>query len=343
MTDVGWAVGAVVGSTVVIAVLSLLVVVRKVGRDRREIRWRTRRERFGGALVGSAVAKSDLLIEAIGNAGAQWALVAVLTTNELDPEQLRDESGYPRLKASLAQQVHDRDPVRRGAAILLLGLLNDADCVYHAAAALRDRDPDVRLVAARALSLTGTDEAAEALLAGLRTNALPEERIIERLGQPWALNCLVAALGSADTGAAGQHFHAGVARALALIGDQVAEPALMDLLARGNAEERINAARALGRCGTHRSFAVIRAALSDLDDNVRGQAAAALGELGDVAAVPLLEETMRDPGWWVRSNAAAALAKLGDDGVAALERVRTRADKFAAQRAGEQLLLMGRG
>jgi HEAT repeat protein len=342
MTDLGWAVGAVVGSTVVIAVLLLLVVGRKVGRDRREIRLLTRRARFSGALAGSAVAKSDPLIEAIGNVGAQWALVAVLTTNELDPEQLRGESGHPRLKASLAQQVHDRRPVRRGAAILLLGLLKDADCVYYAAPALRDRDPDVRLVAARALSLTGTDEAAEALLAGLRANALPQERIIERLGHPWALNSLVAALGSADTGAAGQYFHAGVARALALIGDQVAEPALMNLLACGNAEERINAARALGRCGTRRSFAVIRAALSDPDTNVRGQAAAALGELGDVAAVPLLEETMQDPGWWVRSNAAAALAKLGDDGVAALARVCTSADKFAAQRADEQLLLMGR-
>lgn len=342
MSDAARVVLAVAGSIVVIAVLVLLTALRKVSRDRREIRRLTRRDLFAGLLVESTGGDSDPLKGAAHNLGAQWALIAVMTTTEIDPAPLRAAAGYSRLKASLTRQVHDRRPVRRGAAILLLGLFRDPDCVGLAAPALQDRDSDVRLAAARAISLVGTDDAAEALLVGLRARDLPDERIIERLRHRWALHRLVAALDTSDTGPAEQHFHAGVARALALIGDNFAEPALLELLARGSPEERINAVRALGRCGTPRSFAAIHAALSGPDERVRGQAATAAGELGDATAVPLLERAMGDPGWWVRSNAAAALAKLGDDGVAALERVCAGVDGYAAQRAEEQLLLIGR-
>jgi hypothetical protein len=42
------------------------------------------------------------------------------------------------------------------------------------------------------ISLVGTDEAADALLVGLRARDLPDERIIERLRHRWALHRLLA-------------------------------------------------------------------------------------------------------------------------------------------------------
>lgn len=342
MSDLTRAFLAVIVSTGVILLLALLTAVRKFTRDRREVRMRTRRSRYGQYLQDSDNSRSDPLVEAAGSIGAQWALIAVLTTQDVDPAVLREDPGYPQLKSTLIRQVQARVPPRRGAAILLLGILRDDDCVRTIAPALQDRDADVRLVAARALGLVGTDEAGEALLNGLRSNDLPEERIIERLAHPWALHVLREAIATPDEGAERQHFRACLARALGLIGDPAAEPGLLGLLAEGSDEERINAARALGQCGTDRCLGALHAALSDSDVHVRGQAAAALGELRDRTAIPLLEAAMRDPGWWVRSNAASALAKMGDEGTGALERVSSGDDGFAAQRAVEQLLLMGR-
>lgn len=209
---------------------------------------------------------------------------------------------------------------------------------------------------------------------------IPAERIIERLNGPWALRPCLDALkrarrvAGAGTGPASGsssisadprepdasatldmhhettsaldsptelvRYRSDIARALALIASPDAEPALIELLSSPHAEERINAARALGRCGTRRALGPLQDHLADEAPFVRAQAAKALGELGfDECAQPLTE-MMTDRVWWVRSNAATSLGKLGNIGRQALERVANCPDRFAAQRAQEELIFL---
>jgi HEAT repeat protein len=131
--------------------------------------------------------------------------------------------------------------------------------------------------------------------------------VIERLGRPWAVEPMLAALRGLDE--AGERRSApriGIARALGVAGDQRAEPALVRLLATGSLEERIS--EALGKVGIQRS-------------------------------VPALEGVLDDPAWWVRANAASALRELGEPGHAALERALKHEDRYARDRAREALAL----
>jgi hypothetical protein len=139
---------AVAGSTVVIAVLVLLTALRKVSRDRREIRWLTQpgvarpaAARIGGVDLGRGHHRNQRPL------GAQ---VVGSPSERIGAHSSRCHQNADEELASLTRQVHDRRPVHRGAAILLLGLLRDPDCLGLAAPALRDRDSDVRLAAARA-------------------------------------------------------------------------------------------------------------------------------------------------------------------------------------------------
>jgi HEAT repeat protein len=122
-------------------------------------------------------------------------------------------------------------------------------------------------------------------------------------------------------------------------GDRKAEPALIELLARGSLEERISAARALASVGGRRSRPELERALRDEEWPLRAQAAKALGRIAVKRAVPALEAVLDDPAWWVRANAAEALRQLGDPGRAALERTLDHQDRYARDRAREALAM----
>lgn len=81
------------------------------------------------------------------------------------------------------------------------------------------------------------------------------------------------------------------------------------------------------------------AALSSEVWAVRAQAAKSLGALGAIDALHPLERCLSDQAWWVRANAARALYELGDPGLEALRRAVEHEDRYAADRAREQLAL----
>lgn len=115
----------------------------------------------------------------------------------------------------------------------------------------------------------------------------------------------------------------------------------MRLLAAGSAEERIAAARALGSCAAGGGIAELEAALGDEDPRIRMQAATALGRLNATQSIDVLSVALTDRSWWVRSNAASALSTLGEPGLQALRAIRDGSDRFAAERAREELMYLG--
>jgi HEAT repeat protein len=104
-------------------------------------------------------------------------------------------------------------------------------------------------------------------------------------------------------------------------------------------EVRISAARALGRVGTTACVPALTAALASEAWPVRAQAAKSLGALHGADALEPLERCLSDHAWWVRANAARALRELGEPGIAALRRALEHDDRYAADRAREQLAL----
>ena len=132
---------------------------------------------------------------------------------------------------------------------------------------------------------------------------------------------------------------ASLARALGLARDPRGAPALAELLASDSVEVRISAARALGRVGGTDYVPALIDALAAEEWPIRAQAAKSLGALGAGDALVPLEGCLSDRAWWVRANAARALRELGEPGLEVLRRTLEHDDRYAADRAREQLEL----
>ena len=109
--------------------------------------------------------------------------------------------------------------------------------------------------------------------------------------------------------------------ALGLAGDGAARRAVERRLREGDVEQRVAAARALGRMDAGDCAVSLVAALQDPAWPVRAQAARALGELHADIALLALPARLTDPAWWVRHHAAHALRELGAEGRRELERI----------------------
>lgn len=345
----GWVCG---GSFALWLVLTTLVLQRKASRDRRERLSRERRGRYLDALKhGDGAALAPILGELKRSRQAQVDMLAVAGAEPLDADAARTLAaveGCEALVTSLARQARHRKPVPRGRAVLLLSLLDLPGAVGIATSLLEDEDADVRLAACGALADIANDASARALIGALDGDVLPRERLIERLGAPWATDELLAALAAADR----PTVRAALARALGLAPDPRAVKPLIELLESGNEEERINAARSLGTGADPMVVApVLSAALDDDRATVRAQAARALGALRSARSpdwdlvcsrvAPRLRACLQDRDWWVRGNAAAALRGMGQTGRELLEAATEDDDAFARDRARESLVLLG--
>lgn len=328
------------GSSLILWLLLVsLAVARKMRRDRRELRSSDRRVRYEKVLGSGDVDAIASIFSAARGAEAQVDLAVSIDAvhPRLDPIEfeaigsgMEASSLLPDLIAGLCA----RRPVTRARAALLITRPGTAGLVERIAPLLGDPDPDVRLVACSGLARAATPRAAEVLIGGLADELLPPERIIERLGAPWAVETILANLGEGSS-----DIDASLARALGLAGDSRAAPALAALLRDGSVEARISAARSLGRVGGPACVPALIAALGSEVWPVRAQAAKSLGTLGAEAALEPLERCLSDRAWWVRANAARALRSLGEPGLEALRRAVEHDDRYAADRAREQLAL----
>lgn len=100
------------------------------------------------------------------------------------------------------------------------------------------------------------------------------------------------------------------------------EPALRApltrLAAHGDAEVRVQVARALGAFPHPESIAALSQLARDAEWTIRAQAVRSLGRVGDPGSLALLRLALGDSEWWVRQRAALALQRLGGPGRNAL-------------------------
>lgn len=330
-------------------------VARKLRRDRREVRSSERRARFEAVLGDGDIPAISAICDEVRGPLAQVdlavsidAVYPTLPPAQIDAigDAMKASALVPRLTAAL----RSRRPTTRARAALLLTRPGTASVVDAIVPLLGDPDPDVRLVACSGLARAATPHAAEVLIWALVARLLPPERIIERLGAPWAVETILLTLekgpspvpdalaGIAPSGREVE-LDASLARALGVAHDPRGAPALAALLHRGSIEVRISAARALGRVGEPACLPALIEALGSEAWPVRAQAAKSLGALAAAEALAPLEACLSDRAWWVRANAARSLRELGEPGIEALRRTLEHSDRYAADRAREQLAL----
>ena len=350
--------GLLAASTSLCVVLVGFAVARKLRRDRREAAMLARRRRFAAlARCGSLPALTAQLRRAVRSQPARIDLAVALQQaapglDRARRDVLRQAAVAARLDRALVRGLGSRDPVVRATAVLLLSRLRLDGVQRLLGPLVGDPDGDVRLVAVRALAELADAPAARVLIDALAAGLLPPERLVERLGAPWAVEPILQRLpepgkpanhatpiAASPTGAVRRPLRAWLATALGLAADQRAEPALLALLRTGGAEERVSAARALATAGSAEAVPDLRAALADSEWPVRAQAARSLGRLGGADAVPALARLLSDRAWWVRANAAEALRQLGEPGLAALRAALDHHDRYARDRAREALAL----
>ena len=333
----------IVASIALLAVLAALLATTRAVRGRAERLSNRRQDRWRDALT----AQSEPDLRALAE-GARWGriesdLVALLSAGNLPAQGveaalLRRAVAQSKLKRALRRRLTSRRPERRATSVLLLGALETDDPTPELEPLLHDEDHDVRAAAVRALAQRSSPEAAYGILRGLRDNVLPPERLVERIGAPWALEPLLNSCEAEDF----REVRGWLAEALGVIGDSCAEPVLTGLLRSSDEDERARACRALGRVNKGDIGPELFDALRDSSWVVRAQAARAVATSPDGRTLPDLVTGLADPAWWVRANCAEALTQYGNDGRAVLELVAARhQDNFARERAQEALALSG--
>jgi HEAT repeat protein len=126
------------------------------------------------------------------------------------------------------------------------------------------------------------------------------------------------------------------ARVLGVIGDQKAEPILLELLASPEDLWRLAAASALGSVCSDAARLPLMKALEDPMWEVRARAVRSLAALADPLVSMPVARLLTDREWWVRQNAAQTLAEI-PGGLSQLIAALDSSDRFARDSARNQL------
>ncbi len=224
--------------------------------------------------------------------------------------KLVGEVGEKPLLAALGDQ---REEIRR-AAMRGLGALWGIQEVSR----LGSENDSVRWEAAKALARLGEPRAIEPLIAALRDEDSDVRReaaeALARLGEPRAIEPLIAALRDEDSGVRCE-----TAWVLGRLGDpRTVEPLIAALrdedweVRQAAAEALEAAAGAPENLGNSHVLEPLIGALRDKDRGVRCEVAWVLGELGDPRTVEPLIGALRDKDRGMRRAAAEALKKCGE-------------------------------
>jgi HEAT repeat protein len=345
----------ILASAAVFAVLAGMVVATKQARDRSERRLDRERRRVRVALrAGDDVALAHVLGRADARGPALDALILEVEAAvhvEATRHALR-HAGAGRAAVLSARLAGSRRPRARARGALLAGAVPFDRAEEVLAPLLHDPDRDVAVSAIRSLSRIATPPAIEALVECLTDGRVRHEQVVDALATPSAFE----SLGRALTDPRHATDRPWLIEALGPAGGARATPVLARILASGPVEERIRAARSLGRGGDREAEPVLLDAMSDPEWPVRAQAATALGTLHllserdfaaftalDMSVLDALADALDDRAWWVRANAAAALIDAGSAGRLRLTAALQSRDPFARERAREALDLRGLG
>jgi hypothetical protein len=315
-------------------VLMFTLVLRRVYTDRRQRRYKAHQNELLTRLLDHLAA--DEPADAAGlAANAKDARIL----NEVIEHLLRSVCGEERdrlvaVLCSLGGVEKKLKTLRRGkewervAAATALRRFDQPEVVAALRAALDDPSPEVRGTAARALHDLGAIDSAETLIdklvieASLPPHALRD--IFRKLSRGFCDDLLAVLQSDVETArivAIDALAHSGELR--------VVDP-LLRLISEGSKEITANVFRALALLGDPRALPAVMSGLKDPAWEVRCQAALCAGRIGAVEAKGLLARLLEDPIWWVRYRSAEALHELGEQGIWIL-----RGLTVQATRAGE--------
>lgn len=285
---------------------------------------------------GGVREQSDLTAICNRTAGATWwtpERIAAVQQSFIDAG----------LAEALRRQLGDSRAIRRGLSVYIAGFpCWQVDPMLIEKFTL-DKEPTIRLAAVAALERMATAESAEALITALEQNHLPRSRVIERLGHEWAVEPLLKALTKPEQP---WEVRCDLLRSLAYTADARAIPAALEAAKSENKFERMQAMRILSATyrlanpeQQQRIEDVAVAATGDEHPNVRSNAVEVLRQISHNIEFDTLERLVGDPDWFVRRASARALIALGGEGRTRLERVAAGTDRFAAQRAREEIAM----
>lgn len=241
-------------------------------------------------------------------ARAAYGLTAVKSRSNLEKSHV--------IKA-LSTRVHDEESSVRAAVALAMGRIGDSNAITALMELLKDKDYPVRYAAADALGQIRDRRTTVALITALAAepdagdNAqLPMVRALGLLEDPRATPALIARLKSGQ-----MYVRRDSATALGQVRDRRAVPALIEALGDDHRDVRESAAGALGELGDLRALAPLAAALKE---GKSPAAAVALGKLNDPRAIePLAHVLLQDGSAFARivRPAAQALGQIRHPGV----------------------------
>jgi HEAT repeat protein len=227
---------------------------------------------------------------------------------------------------------------RRLRAAVILAELGDETAAEVLMEHLDDREPEIRIQAARGLGRMRWTPAIDALVTRFGTET------------PWVQARFADTLATFGTEATwpllayiriNQEFDskgpAAAIRALGTVGDDQAVAPLVEILKRASdAEVTLAAIETLGTLGNPVAAPVLRNTARSSDWRFRAKSMTALADIGDPLSVDVLGDGLRDPSLWVRRNAAAALVRVRG-GIDRLFDALDDDDRFAADAAAEAL------
>jgi len=207
---------------------------------------------------------------------------------------------------------------------------------------LGDREPEIRIQAARGLARVKWTPAIDAIVErfGVETPWVRTrfEDTLLTFGSKatWPLVAYVRVNHKFDSSGP-----AAAIRTIGRIGDRDAVQSLIAILQSSQDPEiQIAAIEALGILGVPLAMPSLeRTFLSD-DWRLRAKTATALAMIAEREAIPILTTGLEDPNWWVRRNSAAGLARHRE-GIRNLHKAIQSTDPFARDAAAEALADVG--
>jgi HEAT repeat protein len=272
----------------------------------------------------------------------RWSQIAAEEVSQLELTLRLDVIRSLEEQGVIAHYLREtKSPLKwsRAHALRLLGELKVPASVPALLAALEDRDPDVRNVAARALGKMKLQAAEEALVGLLGKHEQSVSARIAAICIEMGTRTAPLLIRTLRDGTPKARFWA--ARILGEIREARAARSLGDALLDPEPDVRSAAAWALGAVADPSTSGMVEAALRDPVWFVRAHAAEALGTIGDASKAASLGRMLEDRSWWVRKNALDALVLLGEPGKAALSAAMNSDDRFARDCAAEGLATLG--
>ena len=217
----------------------------------------------------------------------------------------------------------------RISAIETLALIPDPEIIEALRGMLDDREPDVRLAAARNLVSLGPNLTVDDLVGKLDIGVTIRSRMLREIFRIFAsynASELIRLLESdpPDLIAALSIYALGTAQ------DYSAVPVIARYAGRPSIDVRAEAMRALAAIGHPDAEPAVLQALRDEAWEVRTEAAICAGRIPLPMSVPLLRERLDDIEWWPRFRAAEALRAMGGEGRTTLEDARMGAGRSAS-------------